>query len=146
MGLFHDHPSHKLKYHDMEVPPSNKLVDDTIYFYEECSCDNLAYWAGGLLVYKVLIIVFGFFLAYESRNVRYRYLADSNIASYAMFATFGVLLLFGIPSLPLVIIHEILAGYIFLMLLVLIPITVASLMLFIPRVSSVCVCVCVCVR
>lgn len=122
-----------LQYEEIRQYPSNIAEDDTIEIYEVCNFATLPYWAGVLLVYKVLVIVFGFFLAYESRNVRYRYLSDSIIASYAMFATAAILLLFGITSLPLVILNLILPGYIFLMCTILAPITIALLMLFIPR-------------
>ena len=55
--------------------------------YEKCDCkdNNFGYLIGALYVYKGLIVVFGLFLAYESRNVKYMKINDSRFVSIAMY-------------------------------------------------------------
>ena len=64
-------------------------------FHEVCACDNYPYLIGALYVYKGLLVVFGLFLAYESRNVKYYYINDSRFVSIAMYI---VVILVGIGA------------------------------------------------
>ena len=66
-----------------------------VNIYEECECDNFGYLIGALYVYKGLLVVFGLFLAYESRNVKYFYINDSRFVSIAMYI---VVILVGIGA------------------------------------------------
>ena len=63
--------------------------------FEKCECDNFGYLIGALYVYKGLQVIFGLFLAYESRNVKYHYINDSRFVSIAMYI---VVILVGIGA------------------------------------------------
>ena len=60
-------------------------VKNVITKHELCRCDNFSYLIGSLYVYKGLLVVFGLFLAYESRNVKYIHINDSRFVSVAMY-------------------------------------------------------------
>ena len=66
-----------------------------ILIFEYCDCDNFSYLIGALYVYKGLLAIFGLFLAYESRNVKYLYINDSRFVSIAMYI---VVILIGIGA------------------------------------------------
>jgi len=69
---------------------------DAIRIYEECDCGpNFGYLIGALYVYKGLLVIFGLFLAYESRNVKYHYINDSRFVSISMYI---VVILVGIGA------------------------------------------------
>ncbi|KAL5484018.1 hypothetical protein EMCRGX_G020445 [Ephydatia muelleri] len=69
--------------------------DNLIQHIEHCSCSNFTYLIGALYVYKGLLVVFGLFLAYESRNVKYFYINDSRFVTIAMYI---VVILVGIGA------------------------------------------------
>ena len=114
--------------------------EDINYEIKMCSCETWGYWIGALFVYKMLLIVFGFFLAYESRNVKYVHITDSLYVSFAMFTAMGILLVGGLASLVLVIIscpECVTASYVITVLTIIIAILAPLLILFIPRVSQI---------
>ena len=59
--------------------------EDTLEVYEKCDCENFNYLIGAVYVYKGLLVIFGLFLAYESRNVKYYYINDSRFVSISMY-------------------------------------------------------------
>ncbi len=63
--------------------------------FELCYSEYFGYLIGALYVYKGLLVVFGLFLAYESRNVKYIKINDSRFVSIAMYI---VVILIGIGA------------------------------------------------
>ncbi len=63
--------------------------------HEQCDSSQFGYLIGALYVYKGLLVVFGLFLAYESRNVKYFKINDSRFVSIAMYI---VVILIGIGA------------------------------------------------
>ena len=108
---------------------------DLELLYEVCYCDNFGYLIGALYVYKGLLVVFGLFLAYESRNVKYFYINDSRfVTMYIVVILVGI----GAPlSLVLAVHYFIDSAY----GLAVFMITAASisclLILYIPKVYAI---------
>lgn len=44
---------------------------------EHCNSSNMSYWLGAMYAFKALLLVFGLFLAWETRNVTIPVLNDS---------------------------------------------------------------------
>ncbi|XP_064396472.1 gamma-aminobutyric acid type B receptor subunit 1-like isoform X2 [Halichondria panicea] len=65
------------------------------FVHEQCDSSQFGYLIGALYVYKGLLVVFGLFLAYESRNVKYFKINDSRFVSIAMYI---VVILIGIGA------------------------------------------------
>ena len=72
-----------------------RTAGDEVLVFERCNCNNFGYLIGALYVYKGLFVVFGLFLAYESRNVKYIYINDSRFVSITMYI---VVILVGIGA------------------------------------------------
>ena len=135
---------------------------DTLEVFEKCVCDNFNYLIGALYVYKGLLVVFGLFLAYESRNVKYYYINDSRFTSIAVYI---VVIVVGIGAPLSLVLSEHLfidPAYSLTVLMVILATMACLLILFIPKVyhyysthfflsvrcvriyNGLCVCVCVC--
>ena len=87
-------------------------------------------------MYKGLLVIFGLFLAYESRNVKYKYLNDSRFVSVAMYL---VVILIGITApLSLVLSTQFFidAAYGLSVFMVVLAVLCCLLILFIPKVRS----------
>lgn len=56
-----------------------RLEDDKeiVPVLEHCESDNLSYWLGAVYAFKGLLLVFGVFLAWETRGVTIPALNDS---------------------------------------------------------------------
>lgn len=112
-------------------------LEDIVYTQDYCDCSYRVFFEGALLVVKALLIIFGFFLAYESRNVQYQYLTDSRYTSFAMFVVVGVFVFFGIPAGGMYFVTNVrelfIPSYVFMNLLVVLATTGGLLTLFIPR-------------
>ncbi len=105
-----------------------------ILIYEYCDCDNFSYLIGALYVYKGLLAIFGLFLAYESRNVKYFYINDSRFISISMYI---VIILIGIGApLSLVLAGErfIDPAYCVAVCMIIIACSSCLLILYVPKV------------
>ena len=103
--------------------------------YEYCSCDKYNYLIGILYVLKGSIVLFGLFLAYETRNVDYKYMND---AKYVSFATYVVVIVVGIGApLSLVLTQNWLLNSAYGLAVVMIITACLSclLILYVPKVS-----------
>ncbi len=110
--------------------------------YELCECQNFPYLIGALYVYKGLLVVFGLFLAYESRNVKYYYINDSRFVSIAMYIVV-ILVGIGAPlSLVLAVHYFIDPAYGLGIFMIIASCLSCLLILFVPKVRSLCMCVC----
>ena len=103
--------------------------------FEECHCDNYGYLIGALYVYKGLLVVFGLFLAYESRNVKYFYINDSRFVSITMYIVV-ILVGIGAPlSLVLAVHYFIDAAYALAVFMIVGACMSCLLILYVPKVS-----------
>jgi gamma-aminobutyric acid type B receptor len=106
---------------------------DTLEVFEKCECDNFNYLIGALYVYKGLLVVFGLFLAYESRNVKYYYINDSRFTSIAVYI---VVIVVGIGAPLSLVLSEHLfidPAYSLTVLMVILATMACLLILFIPK-------------
>ena len=111
--------------------------DDSVRIFEYCYCENFSYLIGALYVYKGLLVIFGLFLAYESRNVKYFYINDSRFVSIAMYI---VVILIGISApLSLVLSVEwfIDAAYAVAVVMIVLSCLCCILVLYIPKVFQI---------
>ena len=102
-----------------------------------CRCREFPYLIGALYVYKGLLVIFGLFLAYESRNVKYHYLNDSRFVSVAMYL---VVILIGITApLSLVLSTQFFidAAYGLSVFMIVLAVLCCLLVLFIPKVQQI---------
>ena len=105
--------------------------------YEKCDCDNFSYLIGVLYVYKGLLVVFGLFLAYESRNVKYQYINDSRFVSISMYIVV-ILIVISAPVSPVLADRNIVdPSYIVAVSMIVIACVSCLLILYIPKVSSI---------
>eukprot|EP00731_Ephydatia_muelleri_P024104 Em0016g375a len=73
--------------------PDNSELGDVEGQYEYCSCDKYNYLIGPLYIIKGFVVLFGLFLAYETRSVSYKYINDFK---YVRIATYVVVIMVGI--------------------------------------------------
>ena len=103
--------------------------------FEVCKCDHFGYLIGALYVYKGLLVVFGLFLAYESRNVKYFYINDSRFVSITMYIVV-ILVGIGAPlSLVLAALYATDAAYEVAVLTIITACFCTLSILYIPKVS-----------
>ena len=110
--------------------------EDTVLKYEKCNCEYFPYFVGTLYVYKGLLVVFGLFLAYESRNVKYFYINDSRFVS---IATYFVVIIIGISApLSLVLAEQyfIDPAYGLSVSMIVLACTICLLVLYVPKVRQ----------
>ncbi|XP_077984602.1 gamma-aminobutyric acid type B receptor subunit 1-like [Glandiceps talaboti] len=66
-----------------------RLIDeeDTVYIptIEQCTCERLEVWLGILYAYKGLLLLFGVFLAWETRKVKIEALNDSQYIGMSVY-------------------------------------------------------------
>ncbi|XP_077992097.1 gamma-aminobutyric acid type B receptor subunit 2-like [Glandiceps talaboti] len=103
---------------------------------EYCSCDNLTYWMGALYCYKGLLLIFGTFLAWETRKVTIAALNDSKYIGMSVYNVI-ILCLIGASVSP-IIKHNANAAFAFLAAIDIFCNSVTLLMVFIPKIISVC--------
>ena len=110
--------------------------NNTLEVYEKCDCKNFNYLMGALYFYKGLVVVFGLFLAYETRNVKYYYINDSHFVSIAMYI---VVIVVGIGAPPTLVLSQHLfigPAYALTVLIVIMATMSCLLILFIPKVRD----------
>lgn len=100
---------------------------------EQCWSTHMDKWLGALYVYKGLLLVFGCYMAWETRNVNLSALNDSQ---YIGLSVYNVV----ITSAIVVFIANILSSHVtlsFLLVtsLILVSTTTALFLLFLPKVS-----------
>uniref|UniRef100_A0ABM0M8G5 Gamma-aminobutyric acid type B receptor subunit 2-like n=1 Tax=Saccoglossus kowalevskii TaxID=10224 RepID=A0ABM0M8G5_SACKO len=90
-----------LRHEEKELPSrlstDGPLDINIIPVIAECSSSYLTIWLGLLYGYKGVILLFGCFLAWETRNVRYTQLNDSRLIGFAVYNVM-VLCLLGVPT------------------------------------------------
>ena len=105
--------------------------------YEECDCENFGYLIGALYVYKGLLVVFGLFLAYESRNVKYIHINDSRFVSIAMYIVV-ILVGIGAPLSLVLAVHVFInSAYGLAVFMIIAACMSCLLILYVPKVNNV---------
>lgn len=107
---------------------------DELQQLEICECTYFSIWRGILYTYKGLLLVFGLFLAWETRNVSIPALNDSH---YICMSVYNVVLLtvIGVP-LSFVIRNNQNASFALAAVVVLYCTTVTMCLVFIPKVRN----------
>ncbi|XP_072018246.1 gamma-aminobutyric acid type B receptor subunit 2-like [Amphiura filiformis] len=111
--------------------PNQRLIP----YYEYCSCKHQIYWLAALYSYKALLLIFGAFLAWETRQVTISALNDSKLIGISVYnvivlCTIGVSVSFVINNDPAIL-------YIFTSCVVLFCTTITLIIVFVPKIISV---------
>ncbi|XP_072016480.1 gamma-aminobutyric acid type B receptor subunit 2-like [Amphiura filiformis] len=111
--------------------PNQRLVP----YYEYCSCKHQIYWLATLYSYKALLLIFGAFLAWETRQVTISALNDSKLIGISVYnvivlCTIGVSVSFVINNDPAIL-------YIFTSCVLLFCTTITLIIVFVPKIISV---------
>ncbi|XP_072015065.1 gamma-aminobutyric acid type B receptor subunit 2-like [Amphiura filiformis] len=115
---------------DSQVP-NQRLIP----YYEYCSCKHHIYWLATLYSYKALLLIFGAFLAWETRQVTISALNDSKLIGISVYnvivlCTIGVSVSFVINDNPAIL-------YIFTSCVLLFCTTITLIIVFVPKIISV---------
>lgn len=108
---------------------------DLEFHFEYCYCEKFNYLIGTIFAFKGMLVLFGLFLAYESRNANYHFINDSH---YLSIATFVVVILVGIGApLSLVLSQNLFVdpSYGLVMFTITSSVMAGLLILYIPKVS-----------
>ncbi|XP_072016477.1 gamma-aminobutyric acid type B receptor subunit 2-like [Amphiura filiformis] len=111
--------------------PNQRLIP----YYTFCSCKRQIYWLATLYSYKALLLIFGAFLAWETRQVTISALNDSKLIGISVYnvivlCTIGVSVSFVINNDPAIL-------YIFTSCVLLFCTTITLLIVFVPKIISV---------
>uniref|UniRef100_A0A914D3L9 G-protein coupled receptors family 3 profile domain-containing protein n=1 Tax=Acrobeloides nanus TaxID=290746 RepID=A0A914D3L9_9BILA len=103
---------------------------------ELCQSTHQEVWIAIVLGYKCLLLVFGLFLAYESRNLKLRYINDSRFVSMAIYNVAILSLVTG-PVVTLLIRTEANANFAFVSVTVLLCTYISLGLVFVPKILHV---------
>ncbi|XP_072048784.1 gamma-aminobutyric acid type B receptor subunit 2-like [Amphiura filiformis] len=122
-----------LELYEIDDPqvPNQRLIP----YYEYCSCKHQIYWLTALYSYKALLLIFGAFLAWETRKVTISALNDSKLIGISVYnvivlCTIGVSVSFVINNNPSIL-------YIFTSCVLLFCTTITLIIVFVPKIISV---------
>ena len=103
-----------------------------------CTAKNLTVWLALIYVYKGVLLLYGLFLAYETRNVVYAHLNDSRVIGICVY---NVVVLSTIGAFLALILnnHQYEQLYAALSVCIIFPATVTISLIFIPKVRSISV-------
>ncbi|XP_072030368.1 gamma-aminobutyric acid type B receptor subunit 1-like [Amphiura filiformis] len=104
-------------------------------YIEQCTSDYLVYWMAALYAYKGLLLLFGTFLAWETKKVTIPALNDSKLIGICVYNTV-VLCIVGV-SVSFLITNDTSALYIFTSSIIIFCATVTLVVLFVPKIISV---------
>ncbi|XP_031551226.1 gamma-aminobutyric acid type B receptor subunit 2-like [Actinia tenebrosa] len=74
--------AHKLKFNLMETTNNDKIYVPVLY---QCTCQYKTYFLATMYVYKGILLLFGLFLAWETRNVTIAALNDSKYIGMSVY-------------------------------------------------------------
>ena len=100
-----------------------------------CTAKNLTVWLALIYVYKGVLLLYGLFLAYETRNVVYAHLNDSRLIGICVY---NVVVLSTIGAFLALILnnHQYEQLYAALSVCIIFPATVTISLIFIPKVRN----------
>ncbi|VDO62293.1 unnamed protein product [Heligmosomoides polygyrus] len=104
---------------------------------ELCQSSHQEVWIGLVLGYKCLLLVFGLFLAYESRNLKLRYVNDSRLVGLAIYNVAILSLVTG-PVTTLLIRSQANSNFAFVAVTVLLCTYISLGLVFVPKVRFIC--------
>ncbi|KAK6766558.1 hypothetical protein RB195_026066 [Necator americanus] len=104
---------------------------------ELCQSSHQEVWIGLVLGYKCLLLVFGLFLAYESRNLKLRYVNDSRLVGLAIYNVAILSLVTG-PVTTLLIRSQANANFAFVAVTVLLCTYISLGLVFVPKLRFIC--------
>ena len=105
---------------------------------DKCTCDNFWIWVYIFSAYKGILMAFGVYLAYDTRQIRVPFLSDSRFMAVAVYtAVASCLMLFILLHVD---IRQPDVYYVLMSILCIIFTTVPLLLIFLPKVF-VCVCI-----
>ncbi|XP_072030343.1 gamma-aminobutyric acid type B receptor subunit 2-like [Amphiura filiformis] len=107
----------------------------TISYIEQCTSTNQIYWLVALCTYKGLLLLFGTWLAWETRKVTIPALNDSKLIGICVYNTV-VLCIVGV-SVSFLIKNDTSVLYIFTSCTIIVCATLTLMILFIPKIISV---------
>ncbi|XP_072030305.1 gamma-aminobutyric acid type B receptor subunit 2-like [Amphiura filiformis] len=111
------------------------LNQQIIPYIEQCTSNKMIYWLVALYGYKGLLLIFGTFLAWETRKVTISALNDSKLIGICVYNTV-VLCIVGV-SVSFLISNDTAALYIFTSCIIIFCATLTLAVLFVPKVVSV---------
>ncbi|KJH41375.1 7 transmembrane receptor [Dictyocaulus viviparus] len=115
-------------------------IDDDVMLLpilELCQSSQQEVWIGLVLGYKCLLLVFGLFLAYESRNLKLRYVNDSRLVGLAIYNVAILSLVTG-PVTTLLIRGQPNANFAFVAVTVLLCTYISLGLVFVPKLRFIC--------
>ncbi|CAJ0953804.1 unnamed protein product, partial [Mesorhabditis belari] len=125
------------KYPRQEPPPGSKEEDTMIEpVLELCQSSNQEVWIGVVLGYKCILLVFGLFLAYESRKLKLRYINDARFVGLAIYNVAILSLVTG-PVVTLLIRTQADANFAFISVTVLLCCYISLGLIFVPKISHI---------
>ncbi|CAD6193046.1 unnamed protein product [Caenorhabditis auriculariae] len=101
-----------------------------------CQSAHQEVWIGILLGYKCLLLVFGLFLSYESRNLKLRFVNDSRLVGLAIYNV-AIVTLITAPVVTLLIRGQANANFAFISLTVLICTYISLGLVFVPKIRHI---------
>ncbi|WKY16606.1 hypothetical protein Q1695_001333 [Nippostrongylus brasiliensis] len=104
---------------------------------ELCQSSHQEVWIGLVLGYKCLLLVFGLFLAYESRNLKLRYVNDSRLVGLAIYNVAILSLVTG-PVTTLLIRSQANSNFAFVAATVLLCTYISLGLVFVPKLRFIC--------
>ncbi|XGW33250.1 hypothetical protein V3C99_017596 [Haemonchus contortus] len=104
---------------------------------ELCQSSQQEVWIGLVLGYKCLLLVFGLFLAYESRNLKLRYVNDSRLVGLAIYNVAILSLVTG-PVTTLLIRSQANSNFAFVAVTVLLCTYISLGLVFVPKMRFIC--------
>uniref|UniRef100_A0A914UIZ6 G-protein coupled receptors family 3 profile domain-containing protein n=1 Tax=Plectus sambesii TaxID=2011161 RepID=A0A914UIZ6_9BILA len=121
----------------LQEPPAG-TEDDVMLspILELCQSEHQEVWIGLIMGYKCLLLVFGLFLAYESRNLKLRYVNDSRFVSLAIYNVAILSLVTG-PVVTLLIRSEANANFAFVSVTVLLCAYISLGLVFAPKMAYI---------
>ncbi|XP_038071683.1 uncharacterized protein LOC119740441 [Patiria miniata] len=115
---------------DPEIP--NRIIQPFIRY---CTCDTLTYWLGALYGYKGLLLIFGTFLAWETRKVSIPGLNDSKLIGVSVYNVV-ILCLIGV-AVSVVISSNPEALFVFVSCIILFCTSITLIVVFVPKIIAV---------
>ncbi|XP_038069217.1 uncharacterized protein LOC119738403 [Patiria miniata] len=115
---------------DPEIP--NRVIQQYVQF---CTCDTLTYWLGALYGYKGLLLIFGTFLAWETRKVSIPGLNDSKLIGVSVYNVI-ILCLIGV-AVSVVISTNPEALFAFVSCIILFCTSITLIVVFVPKIIAV---------
>uniref|UniRef100_A0A061QLL2 Gamma-aminobutyric acid type B receptor subunit 2 n=1 Tax=Cupiennius salei TaxID=6928 RepID=A0A061QLL2_CUPSA len=128
---FIDPLQRKLEVFPLEDPPESQDIKIAPQL-EHCESENNAIWLGVIYGYKGLLLIFGIFLAYETRSVKVKQLNDSRLVGMSIYNVV-VLCLITAP-VTLVINSQTDATFAFVALAIIVCCFLSMALIFMPKI------------